>query len=409
MNRRPLWALLARAVVSVVAVVALMIVIPGATKMAEFNAELPTANSEALAKRVPSATAPTASVAPTSNLSVTTPAEEQPGVDLPNLTAGSTPPQFVIVSFDGAAENKAGIFKHWLDVAKKVDGRFSFYLSGVYILPDNRMKLNYAPPKHPRGTSAIGFADPGLVGLRIKRLSEAYRMGSEIGTHYNGHFCGLSGVGQWTTADWTSEISQFNTLLDDWRAFNPQAASAGPLPFNSSVIRGGRTPCLEGRQSQMYPAFKAAGHEYDTSGGGELKWPQLDKYGLWEIPLQAIKVPGIISGRVLSMDYNFLANQNGQRLTASPERCKTIADQSYRAYANALSAVRNGNRAPLILGNHMNSWVCGAYTNGLTRFIEDTHAMDSGVRFISSLDLVRWMKAQEPALLAPWLARPVQE
>ena len=161
MNRRPLWALLARAVVSVVAVVALMIVIPGATKMAEFNAELPTANSEALAKRVPSATAPTASVAPTSNLSVTTPAEEQPGVDLPNLTAGSTPPQFVIVSFDGAAENKAGIFKHWLDVAKKVDGRFSFYLSGVYILPDNRMKLNYAPPKHPRGTSAIGFADPG--------------------------------------------------------------------------------------------------------------------------------------------------------------------------------------------------------------------------------------------------------
>ena len=330
---------------------------------------------------------------------VTTPPEAQPELEIEKLAPGQKPPQFVVVSFDGGVESKTGIMAHYLDIAKQVDGRFSFFVSGVYLLPDNKAKLNYNPPKKPRGTSAIGFGDPDIIEKRINSLSDAYKAGNEIGTHFNGHFCGPGGVGTWSAADWTSEINQFNTFMNDWRTFNPQAASAGPLPFDASVVKGGRTPCLEGNKPAMYKAFKEAGYRYDTSGGGTLTWPKQMKNGLWEIPLQAIKLAGMKYG-VLSMDYNFLANQNAGKITASPEKCQQIEDDTYNAYGNALEAVNGGNRAPLILGNHMNEWVCGAYKKALSRFIVDTHEKHPDVRFISTLDLVNWMEAQDPAVLA---------
>lgn len=157
----------------------------------------------------------------------------------------------------------------------------------------------------------------------------------------------------------------------------------------------------------MYPAFKSAGYEYDASATGTLKWPSKNKWGLWNIPLQAIRVPGLPTG-ILSMDYNFLANLNGAKTTAPPDKCKQIEDASYTAYTNALNAVNGGNRAPLILGNHMNDWVCGAFTNALTRFIRDTHDQHPDVKFISMLDLVHWMDAQDPALLKTWQAKSTQ-
>lgn len=329
---------------------------------------------------------------------VTTPPEPQPEFEIKKLAPGEKPPQFVVVSFDGGVESKSGIMQDYLDLAKKTDSRFSFFISGVYLLPDNKAKLNYSPPRKPKGTSAIGFGDPAIIGTRIDKLSEAWDAGHEIGTHFNGHFCGTGGVSSWNAADWTSEINQFNTIIDDWRTFNPQAASAGPLPFNSSVVKGGRTPCLEGKRPAMYKAFKEAGYLYDTSSSGSLVWPKQVANGLWNIPLQAIKVQGA-KYLTLSMDYNFLVNQNGGKETASQEKCNEIENVTYGTYTNALKAVNNGNRAPLILGNHMNNWVCGAYTKALTRFVEDTHEKQPDVQFISTLDLVKWMQAQDPAVL----------
>ena len=194
-------------------------------------------------------------------------------------------------------------------------------------------------------------------------------------------------------------------FLDDWRTFNPQAASAGPLPFNSSVVKGGRTPCLEGKRPAMYKAFKEAGYRYDTSNSGTLTWPKQVTNGLWNIPLQSIKVAGS-NYQTLSMDYNFLVNQNNGNQQAPQAKCDEIEDVTYNSYVNALKSVEKDNRAPLILGNHMNDWVCGAYTNALTRFMEDTGKNHPEVKFISSLDLVNWMEAQDPTLLAQWQQMP---
>jgi len=70
-----------------------------------------------------------------------------------------------------------------------------------------------------------------------RQIALGYRDGHEIGTHYNGHFCGPGGVGTWSGRDWSHELDQFDALL---------FGHGPPLPFRASEIVGGRTPCLEG-------------------------------------------------------------------------------------------------------------------------------------------------------------------
>jgi hypothetical protein len=334
---------------------------------------------------------------------VTRPSAPQPPADLPALTADGPPPQFVVVSFDGGVETSSGIMKHYLDLAERTKARFSFYVSGTYLLPETRADV-YRPPGKQRGTSDIGFADPALVGLRLDGLTRAWNMGMEIGSHFNGHFCGPTGVNSWSPADWSSEIAQWNNLLDNWRIYNATLSDHAALPFSSDVVRGGRTPCLEGDPEAIRAAYLKAGYTYDASQVGNLQWPTRSG-GMWQIPLQRIEVPGQ-SGLIASMDFNLLFNQNGGETEAAPETCQRIESDTYEAYAGALEAVSSTNRAPLILGNHMNDWVCNAYTNALTRFVEDTAAKTPDVRFISMLDLVTWMEAQDPVLLQPWLDKP---
>lgn len=396
MNKRPLWALL---VVALVVVAGVLFLLPDSGS----NPTSAGAPPEGEARLIPNS----GIIQEQDNSGVTNPPESQPEFEIEKLQPGQKPPQFVVVSFDGGVESKSGIMQHYLDTAKDVDGRFSFFLSGVYLLPDNKMKLNYDPPGKPRGTSAIGFGDPGIISTRIDKLSEAWDAGHEIGTHYNGHFCGPGGVSAWNSTQWSDEIAEFNRMIDNWRTYNPQAADAGPLPFDSSVVKGGRTPCLEGQRPAMYKAFKKAGYLYDTSSTGALVWPKQTTNGLWNIPLQAIKV-GSFKTPIISMDYNFLVNQTGGATTGSEAKCKAVEDESYNAYMKATRDLHNGNRAPLILGNHMNEWMCGAYKNALTRYIHDIHEELPDVRFISTLDLVHWMNAQDPAVLQELQSRPIQ-
>src|SRR5436190_17201163 len=65
------------------------------------------------------------------------------------------PPQFVVVSFDGAGG--APLWRYWRSVAKRAHAHFSFFVSGVHLL-DWARHDRYLPPKNPPGYSAIGFA-----------------------------------------------------------------------------------------------------------------------------------------------------------------------------------------------------------------------------------------------------------
>ncbi|MCB9411393.1 MAG: hypothetical protein H6525_00845 [Actinobacteria bacterium] len=338
----------------------------------------------------------------------TTPPLPQPEFEVEPLAPGERPPQFVVVSFDGSCETTDGIMRHYLDTAASVDGNFVFNLSGLCVLPRNDQKFNYQPPGRPAGSSDIGFAVPEWVSSRILTWTEAYRTGHEIATHYLGHFCGPNGVQTWSTADWASEIEQFNGFLTDWPIHNPDLAHLDPLPFDPSVIKGGRTPCLEGQRDQMYPAMVAAGYTYEASNSGKLAWPKkVTGYDLWDFPLQQIRLDGH-GFNVLSMDYNFLANLNAGQTEAPPAKCAEIEETVYRSYLKAAEALYRGNRAPFFIGNHFNEWACGAFTDSLTRFITDFHRKHPDVRFVTNVQLEQWLEAQDPAVLAQLQALPPQ-
>src|SRR5271169_5125910 len=66
------------------------------------------------------------------------------------------PPQFVVVGFDGSGGLQ--MWRYWLAVGRKAHAHFTFFVSGVYLL-DWAHRDRYRPPRHDRGTSAIGFAE----------------------------------------------------------------------------------------------------------------------------------------------------------------------------------------------------------------------------------------------------------
>jgi hypothetical protein len=58
-----------------------------------------------------------------------------------------------------------------------------------------------------------------------------------------------------------------------------------------------------------------------------------------------------------------------------------------------------GNRAPIILGNHLNDWNHGAYATALTSFVLDVCGRP-GTRCVPFRDLVAWLDVQSPRTLA---------
>jgi peptidoglycan/xylan/chitin deacetylase (PgdA/CDA1 family) len=348
---------------------------------------------------------PSASALPTGDGSGVIPTGTRPADTVPitKLAAGQRPPQFVVVSFDGAC--RQSLFRHYLDLGRATGARFTFFLSGLCIVPEAKRML-YHPPHKPVGTSTVGFASAANVPSRIELMTTAYDAGHEIGTHFLGHFCDNAGVGSWSRADWASEMAQAKYFLDHWKEVNAPLGRSLRLPFDSSDWKGDRTPCLQGIRSQMYPVFAQAGFSYDASSAGTLVWPtRLAGYRMWEFPLQRINVVGY--GRTnLSMDYNLLVAQNGGRITATPAQCARIEESTYQSYTQALAAVLRGNRAPFFVGNHFNDWAGNAYTKALTRFVTDTSTSHPDVRFVTFEYLARWLDAQEPTVLAALRARP---
>ncbi|MFD6751279.1 polysaccharide deacetylase family protein, partial [Streptomyces anthocyanicus] len=211
----------------------------------------------------------------------------QPHLPRPErLKPGQKPPQFVVFSWDGAGEDSQKLFSHFRKVSKANNATMTYFLSGVYMLPEDKRDL-YRPPQHSAGSSEIGFNDQQGIEDTVKQLRGAWLEGNEIGTHFNGHFCGTEGgVGQWSVADWKSEIAQAKSFVKSWKT-NTGLKKESALPFDyDKELIGARTPCLEGRQNFM-KAARQLGFRYDTSGVNDQLWPQ-KKEGLWDLSMQLV-------------------------------------------------------------------------------------------------------------------------
>jgi len=324
----------------------------------------------------------------------------QPAKPVP-LEAGQTPPQFVVFSWDGAGEVGNGLFPRFLDLAKQHEAHMTFFLSGLYLLPESKKRL-YAPPNNPRGASDIGYLTDEHVKATLTNVRRAWLEGHEIGTHFNGHFCsGYGTVGNWTPAQWKSEIAQAKAFVKEWRT-NTGWTDLPALPFDyEKELVGGRTPCLLG-QNNLLPTARELGWRYDASSpGGRQVWPE-KRNGIWDLPLQAVPFPGR-SFEVLSMDYNMLANQSINSTNAPAYNYPAWREQAAGAYIAGFKRAYETNRAPFFVGNHFEHWNGGIYMDAVERafkHIAQEKEKGADIRMVSFRQYVDWMDVQKPETLA---------
>ncbi|MER6999963.1 hypothetical protein [Streptomyces sp. NPDC000410] len=313
------------------------------------------------------------------------------------LEPGQTPPQFVIFSWDGAGEVGNGLFPRFLELAKNHDAAMTFFLSGIYVLPESKKTL-YRPPNNRIGASDIGYLTDGHIKDTLKFLRQAWLDGHEIGTHFNGHFCAGSGsVANWTPTQWQSEIDQAVSFVTEWKT-NSGWTDLDPLPFDyRKELVGGRTPCLLG-QDNLLPTAKKLGWRYDASSpGGRQKWPR-KRGGLWDLPLQAVPFPGR-SFETLSMDYNFMANQSGNSTKGMTSRYPEWRRQAAGALLGGFNRAYESNRAPLFIGNHFEQWNGGIYMDAVEEALKGM-AGKKDVRLVSFRQFCDWLDVQDPAIVA---------
>ncbi|MGW2951349.1 hypothetical protein [Streptomyces eurythermus] len=321
----------------------------------------------------------------------------QPHLPRPErLSPGQKPPQFVVFSWDGAGEDSQKLFSHFREVAKENNATMTYFLSGVYLLPEEKRDL-YKPPQHSPGRSDIGFNDERGIADTLEQLRLAWLEGNEIGTHFNGHFCGPDGgVGTWSVDEWKSEIAQAKEFVKAWRT-NAGMRGADPLPFDyDKELIGARTPCLEGRKN-FVKAARDLGFRYDSSGVNDQVWPK-KKEGLWDLSMQLVPFPGHTYEQ-LTMDYNFMVGQSGTETQGDPDKFDYWGDQMRDGLLKGFYRAYDGNRAPLVIGNHFESWNGGTYMRAVEEVVKEVCTKPE-VRCVSFRQLVDWLDAQDPRTLA---------
>jgi hypothetical protein len=292
------------------------------------------------------------------------------------LLPSGRPPQFVVLSIDGAGDQ--AMVQELITTAKAVDARLTLFLSGVYFVTIETGKY-YLPPRMAAGTSDIGFNYEGdgmtgsqYVGALIDKVIAARDSGFELATHYNGHFCGK--INNWNDADWQKELDEYFKLVNRSNEFVKHGNTK--LNIARESVKGSRTPCLEGNKSVLRAFAKRNGFTYDASTTGSMTaWPKkID--GIWDFPLVSIpiwdaKTKAFSAGPVLSMDYNLYYWRNGGVTITDQALLKEVEDSTFKSYVNYYKVNYHGTRAPVSIGTHTSKFHSGSYWRALLRLMKE--------------------------------------
>ena len=278
--------------------------------------------------------------------------------------AEEKPKQLVIISFDGAHDNKLWVRSQ--ELSARTGAKFTYFLSCTYLMsPDERHA--YQGPHQKRGRSNTGFAQTKAeVRERLGHIWAAHLAGQDIGSHACGHFDGRD----WTKADWQQEFDDFDrTLLTAWKA-NDDAANEPKewADFVKNDIKGFRVPYLSFGAS-LVPALKAHGFRYDASLVS--KGPAIAEHDDGLLRFALPRIPEGPQGRlVIGMDYNLFARHSKAKENAGRE--KEFEARALAAFRGAFDTQYNGSRIPLQLGFHFVEMNGGAYWNALDTFLTET-------------------------------------
>ncbi|UWE13171.1 hypothetical protein NYE86_33860 [Actinacidiphila bryophytorum] len=356
----------------------------------------------------------------------------QPGQpEFHRLRPGEKPPQFVVFSWNGAVEDSRRLLSEVRGAGERGGAAMTYFLSGTSLLPADRKDL-YAPPRHPRGTSDTGLTDRATIADTLHELRLAWADGSEIGTYFNAHFCGqdgdaadqaaaasaaagadvgagagagagagsddAAGPGSWTPQEWAGEIRQAQDLTQHWKT-NTGLGALDPLPFDyPKAVVGGRAPCRTD-PAGLPAAAKAAGFRYTADPSGQPQiWPSRTD-GLWHFPLQDIPVPGR-DVETLSSDDGFLSVQSGtpDDGTADQGQYADWGRQMHDGLIAGFQRAYQGNRAPLVIGSHLESWNGGVYLKAVEDTVKEVCGQQD-VQCVSFKQLADWLDLQDPKVL----------
>jgi hypothetical protein len=308
----------------------------------------------------------------------------------------TTPPQFVMLAFDGGWDND--FWKTSREFATANNVHFTYFVSCVYYLADADKKT-YIEPRNGPGKSTIGWGGkPADIAERLKQTAAAMDAHQEIASHGCGHFDGK----QYSSQMWESEFSQFNSIMANaWKHYGDGAEPAGWSDYFSKPEYGGfRAPFLSFNKDALWTALSNMKFVYDTSAPSrEGDWPVKDK-GLWEFPLVDLRIVG--SNRTtLSMDYNFYMAQTGAH-PGNPKNYQRYEDEVFNTYMAYFKNSYFGNRAPLHIGHHFSQWNGGAYWKAMQRFAKAVcNSTDyPDVKCASYSELVKFMNDHEADLPA---------
>lgn len=309
----------------------------------------------------------------------------------------STTPQFVTFSFDGS--KSVDMLNETLDferemLSKGKSLRFTYFINAAYFLTEDNAQLYRAPGEN-AGISKIGFSSTTAdIALRVKAFNLAFAEGNEIGSHSAGHFNGAT----WAYNEWQQEFNSFASLMSAVQKNNPSQSIDAPIFLGS--MHGFRAPYL-GVNDSLYRVLGNFHFTYDTSGIGTMDvWPHKDEYGVWHIPLGTIFV-GPSRSPVVAMDYNLFKHQSDAKETAvkGTRLWNTYFDEVETAYTDYFNTNYQGNRAPIVIGEHFSKWNDGVYWEALKTFARYVCGQ-ANVRCVTFKELVSYLNQNGPPPLA---------
>ncbi|MBD9373145.1 polysaccharide deacetylase [Rhizobium sp. ARZ01] len=272
--------------------------------------------------------------------------------------------QLVVVSFDGAHDNK--LWEKSRAMAKRTGAHFTYFLSCTFLMTKENRK-SYQAPHEKRGKSNVGFApDNSDVITRLDHIWQARAEGHDLGSHACGHFDGA----KWSADDWAQEFDFFrNTLRDAWK--NAGVEEREPLEWRDFVekdVVGFRAPYLSSSPA-LDKALRDFGFGYDASpvSKGPTVPGKSDGLVRFALPL----IPEGPSARpVVAMDYNlYVRHSRGKEDVGNSA---TYEERTLAAYRAAFEKQYSGERIPLQLGFHFVEMNGGAYWRALDRFLTET-------------------------------------
>ncbi len=300
------------------------------------------------------------------------------------------PPQYVVISFDGARE-----IEQWhrsRNLARQAGANFTYFLSCVYLVPEDR-RADYDPPGRKAGSSNVGFAPSREdVAVRLRQIWAVRMEGHEIASHGCGHFDG----GGWSRKEWGAEFGQFSDILRDaWTANDIPYEPSGWKRFVDREIVGFRAPYLAVGPG-LVPALADGGFQYDASGVSRGPQPSgmQDGVTLHSLPM----IPeGPKARRIIAMDYNLYVRHSGA--LERPSEAATFEARTYDAFRAAFEEQYQGERIPLQIGFHFRLMNDGAYWRALERFAIETCRM-AEVRCVTYRALTEQVAAPTKATAA---------